>query len=51
MRFLTFADESGMPAVGVLRLQFSNGDRLTIASENGYEALTIHHVGQPIIVV
>jgi hypothetical protein len=40
-----------VPAVGVLRLQFSNGDRLTIASENGYEALTIHHVGQPIIVV
>jgi hypothetical protein len=35
---------------GVLGLQFSNGDRLTVARENGPEAFTIHHSGKPIIV-
>jgi len=34
----------------VLILQFSNGDKLSVASENGYEAFTIHHSGMPIIV-
>jgi len=38
------------PSGGVLLLQFSNGDRLAITPENGFEAFTIHQSGQPIIV-
>jgi hypothetical protein len=38
------------PSEGVLILQFSNGDRLTVARENGLEAFTIHHSEMPIIV-
>ena len=37
-------------SAGVLRLQFSNGDRLTVSHDNGPEAFTIHHSGHPIIV-
>jgi hypothetical protein len=33
-----------------LKLQFSNGDRLTVAGDDGPEGFTIHHVGQPLIV-
>jgi len=43
-------EEFDNPAEGVLRLQFSNGDRLTVAREDGPEAFTIHHSGKPIIV-
>src|SRR6266550_8573865 len=35
---------------GELRLRFSNGDRLTVAREDGPEGSTIHHIGQPLIV-
>jgi hypothetical protein len=35
---------------GVLWLQFSNGDQLTITPEHGFESFTIHQQGQPIIV-
>lgn len=35
---------------GVLTLQFSNGDRLTVSHDDGPEAFTIHHPGHPIIV-
>ena len=35
---------------GELRLRFSNGDRLTVAREDGPEGFTIHHIGQPLIV-
>lgn len=35
---------------GELRLQFSNGDRLTVARDDGPEGFTIHQVGQPLIV-
>ena len=38
------------PSSGVLMLQFSNGDRLTITSEDGFEAFTIQQSGKPIIV-
>jgi hypothetical protein len=38
------------PSEGVLILQFSNGDPLTVAREDGPEAYTIHHSGMPIIV-
>jgi hypothetical protein len=43
-------EEFEVPSEGVLRLQFSNGDRLTIARETGPEGFTIHHSGEPIIV-
>jgi hypothetical protein len=33
-----------------LKLQFSNGDRLTVARDDGPEGFTIHQVGQPLIV-
>ena len=33
-----------------LRLQFSNGDRLTVEHDHGPEAFTIHQSGQPLIV-
>jgi len=33
-----------------LRLRFSNGDRLTVARDDGPEGFTIHHIGQPLIV-
>ena len=33
-----------------LRLRFSNGDRLTVARNDGPEGFTIHQVGQPLIV-
>jgi len=39
-----------VPSEGVLRLQFSNVDRLTVIRETGPEAYTIHQSGQPIIV-
>lgn len=35
---------------GELKLQFSNGDRLTVAHDDGPEGFTIHQVGQPLIV-
>lgn len=35
---------------GVLRLQFSNGDRLTVSHDDGPEAFTIHHAGHPLVV-
>jgi hypothetical protein len=35
---------------GELKLQFSNGDRLTVARDDGPEGFTIHQVGQPLIV-
>jgi len=35
---------------GELRLRFSNGDRLTVARDDGPEGFTIHQVGQPLIV-
>ena len=35
---------------GVLWLQFSNGDQLTITPEHGFESFTIDQQGQPIIV-
>jgi hypothetical protein len=35
---------------GELRLQFSNGDRLIVARDDGPEGFTIHQVGQPLIV-
>jgi hypothetical protein len=35
---------------GELRLRFSNGDRVTVARDNGPEGFTIHHSGQPLIV-
>jgi hypothetical protein len=35
---------------GELHLQFSNGDRLTVARNNGPEGFTINHPGQGIIV-
>ena len=38
------------PSENALRLQFSNGDHLTAARQNGPEAFTIHHTGHPIIV-
>ena len=38
------------PSEGVLILQFSNGDRMTVAPDGGPEAFTIHHPGMPIIV-
>jgi hypothetical protein len=38
------------PSEGALTLKFSNGDRLTVARENGPEAFTIHHSGMPTIV-
>jgi hypothetical protein len=38
------------PSEGVLILQFSNGDQLTVEHENGPEGFTIHHSGMPIIV-
>ena len=42
--------EFDSPADGVLRLQFSNGDRLTVERDDGPESFTIHQVGKPIIV-
>jgi hypothetical protein len=38
------------PSEGVLILQFSNGDQLTVEHENGPEGFTILHSGMPIIV-
>jgi hypothetical protein len=35
---------------GGLRLRFSNGDRVTVARDDGPEGFTIHHSGQPLIV-
>lgn len=35
---------------GELRLRFSNGDRLSVARDDGPEGFTIHQVGQPLIV-
>jgi hypothetical protein len=33
-----------------LRLRFANGDRLTVARDDGPEGFTIHQIGQPLIV-
>lgn len=35
---------------GELKLQFSNGDHLTVARDHGPEGFTIHQVGHPLIV-
>jgi hypothetical protein len=35
---------------GELKLRFSNGDRLTVARDDGPEGFTIHQIGQPLIV-
>jgi len=35
---------------GQLKLRFSNGDRLTVARDDGPEGFTVHQVGQPLIV-
>jgi hypothetical protein len=35
---------------GELKLQFSNGDRLTVSRADGPEGFTIHQPGQPLIV-
>lgn len=35
---------------GELKLQFSNGDRLTVARDDGPESFTINQVGQALIV-
>ena len=37
------------PSDGILILQFSNGDRLTITPEDGFEAFTVQQFGKPII--
>ena len=51
LRLLTQTVEAfDRPSEGVLMIQFSNGDRLSVARENGPEAFTIHHSGMPIIV-
>jgi hypothetical protein len=35
---------------GELKLRFSNGDRLTVARDDGPEGFTIHQIGQPLII-
>jgi hypothetical protein len=35
---------------GEVRLRFSNGDRLTVARDDGPEGFTIHQIGQRLIV-
>jgi hypothetical protein len=42
--------EFDSPSDGVLALQFSKGDCLTITPENGFESFTIHQEGKPLIV-
>jgi|SRR5215469_1518497 len=50
LRLLQQTIEAFDRSEGELRLRFSNGDRLTVAREDGPEGFTIHQVGQPLIV-
>jgi hypothetical protein len=50
LRLLQQTIEAFESSEGELKLQFSNGDRLTVARDDGPEGFTIHQVGQPLIV-